>query len=414
MKHLTNDIKTSFAKAKHYDDFAVIQPIAANLLAEIIPSRIHTKKIRRILELGAGTGALTQKIAPLFPYAEYVCTDLSEDMLQRAEKKTKHLGLNLSFIPLNMEEFPKGLPEDHPLAGQFDLIISNLAFQWVEQRHEALKAIYSKLTESGAAFLTTLLDGTLTEWRHACEASDNPCSVPFYPSVAELEGEYKHAKWKKYQIQEEVENAISFLKGLKEIGATPKNLMNVQPQKGFFVTGTDTDVGKTYQSAKLVKEETGVYWKPFQTGLKSDIGDKETILKESGCQPEDILPCAYEFQEPLCPLSAAEKDQKIIEPEKLSIPKYDTERTLIIEGAGGLMVPIWDDLFIIDLIKALNLPVILVAKNKLGALNQIFSSLALLEAYNLPLHKLILWGEDKQGNGEILNNYLPKKTLILK
>ncbi|QCE33241.1 dethiobiotin synthase [Acetobacteraceae bacterium] len=193
----------------------------------------------------------------------------------------------------------------------------------------------------------------------------------------------------------------------------PNLFKEVQPKKGFFVTGTDTDVGKTYQSAKLLKEEKGVYWKPFQTGLKKDTGDKETVLRKSGCAPEDILPCAYEFQEPLCPLSAAEQDQKIIEPKKISIPKYDTEKTLIVEGAGGLMVPIWDDLFLIDLIKALNLPVILVAKNKLGALNHIFSSLALLETYNLPLHKLILWGEDKQGNGELVQKYLSDKNILL-
>ncbi|QCE33242.1 methyltransferase domain-containing protein [Acetobacteraceae bacterium] len=228
MKYATNDIEKSFAHAKHYDDFAVIQPIAANLLTEIIPSRLRSKKIQRILELGAGTGALTQKIAPLFPYAEYVCTDLSKEMLRRAERKTKHLGLNLSFLPLDMENFPKHLTKEHPLAGKFDLIISNLAFQWVQNRPIALENIYTKLDVGGAAFLTTLLDGSLQEWRYACEISENPCAVPLYPSVAELETEYAQAKWKRYQIQEEVKNAISFLKGLKEIGATPKNLNSGQ------------------------------------------------------------------------------------------------------------------------------------------------------------------------------------------
>ncbi|QCE35083.1 dethiobiotin synthase [Acetobacteraceae bacterium] len=198
----------------------------------------------------------------------------------------------------------------------------------------------------------------------------------------------------------------------KSLNPFPNLFQQVQPKKGFFITGTDTDVGKTFQSAKYVRDLHAVYWKPFQTGLKSDSGDSATVLKESGCPKTDILPCAYEFQEPICPFSAAEAENRTIDPKEITLPFYNQNRTLIIEGAGGLMVPLWQDLFIIDFIKATNLPVILVAKNKLGALNHIFSSLALLEAYNIPLHKLILWGEDKQGNKSVLKNFLPPEKLL--
>ncbi|QCE35084.1 methyltransferase domain-containing protein [Acetobacteraceae bacterium] len=231
MKSWTSHIKESFSKAENYDAYAVVQPIAADILAQTVLSRINPKNVHRILELGAGTGTLTLKIAPFFPKAEYLCTDLSKEMLKRAEKKTRHLKQNLSFLPLNMEELSQNLPDKQPLSGEFDLIISNLAFQWVKDRQSVLKTLHKNLSKNGSAFLTTLSQDSLKEWRDSCDASAYPCAIPQYPSCKMLEAEYETCKWKSYEIEEKVKNALSFLKGLKEIGATPKNLSLHQNNK---------------------------------------------------------------------------------------------------------------------------------------------------------------------------------------
>jgi len=134
----------------------------------------------------------------------------------------------------------------------------------------------------------------------------------------------------------------------------------------FIICGTDTDIGKTLISSFFVKGLNSFYWKPIQSGIESQT-DSETVEKLAQVSKEKIIKEAYVFTKPLSPHWAAEIDQTAINFDKLRLPKV--QGSLIIETAGGLMVPITPNFLQIDQIKELNLPVILLCKSSLGTLN---------------------------------------------
>ena len=133
----------------------------------------------------------------------------------------------------------------------------------------------------------------------------------------------------------------------------------------FIICGTDTDIGKTLISSFFVKGLNSFYWKPIQSGIESQT-DSQTVGKLAQLSKEKILKEAYVFTKPLSPHWAAEIDQKTINFDKLRLPKI--QDSLIVETAGGLMVPITRNFLQIDQIKEWNLPVILVCKSYLALL----------------------------------------------
>ena len=134
----------------------------------------------------------------------------------------------------------------------------------------------------------------------------------------------------------------------------------------FIICGTDTDIGKTLISSFFVRGLNSFYWKPIQSGIESQT-DSQTIEKLAQVSKEKIIKEAYVFTKPLSPHWAAEIDQKTINFDKLRLP--NVQGSLIVETAGGLMVPITRNFLQIDQIKQWNLPVILVCKSSLGTLN---------------------------------------------
>jgi len=140
----------------------------------------------------------------------------------------------------------------------------------------------------------------------------------------------------------------------------------------FIICGTDTDIGKTLISSFFVKGLNSFYWKPIQSGIESQT-DSQTVEKLALASKERIIEEAYVFTKPLSPHWAAEIDQKTINFDKLSLPKV--QGSLIVETAGGLMVPITRNFLQIDQIKQWNLPVILVCKSSLGTLNHTLLSI---------------------------------------
>ena len=126
----------------------------------------------------------------------------------------------------------------------------------------------------------------------------------------------------------------------------------------FIICGTDTDIGKTLISSFFVKGLNSFYWKPIQSGIESQT-DSQTVEKLAEVSKEKIIKEAYIFTKPLSPHWAAEIDQKTINFDMLRLPKV--EDSLIVETAGGLMVPITRNFLQIDQIKQWNLPVILVS-----------------------------------------------------
>ncbi|AWU73898.1 uncharacterized protein C5L36_0A04950 [Pichia kudriavzevii] len=175
--------------------------------------------------------------------------------------------------------------------------------------------------------------------------------------------------------------------------------MKMQP---IFITGTDTDVGKTFISALLVKRWGADYWKPVQTGLNEDIGDTATVtqmLQASGGIPSNtiIFDPALKYQNPLSPWRCTILENKEeIDITKLNLPP--TTNTIIVEGAGGVLVPFTKDKFTTDVIHHLNTPVILVARSKLGTLNHTLLSLEVMKARGNNVVGVILNGEIDDDN----------------
>ncbi len=170
----------------------------------------------------------------------------------------------------------------------------------------------------------------------------------------------------------------------------------------FIICGTDTDIGKTLISSFFVKGLNSFYWKPIQSGIESQT-DSQTVEKLAEVSKEKIIKEAYVFTKPLSPHWAAEIDQKAINFDKLRLPKV--QGSLIIETAGGLMVPITRNFLQIDQIKEWNLPVILVCKSSLGTLNHTLLSIESLKRRNIEILGLVVNGEKHLDNPKTLVDF---------
>ena len=169
--------------------------------------------------------------------------------------------------------------------------------------------------------------------------------------------------------------------------------------KQYIVAGIGTEIGKTVVSAILTAGLKADYWKPVQAG-DLDTGDAYWI--RNWVPSATVHPSTYALTQPMSPHSAAEIDGITISLERFKIP---TDQTLIVELAGGIMVPLNDHETNLDLIKQLNLPVILVSKNYLGSLNHTLLSFELLKQHGIPMAGIVFNGpENPSGEKFILNH----------
>ena len=159
----------------------------------------------------------------------------------------------------------------------------------------------------------------------------------------------------------------------------------------YFVTGIGTGIGKTLVSAILTEKLKADYWKPIQSG-DLDISDSLTIKQLITNKKTFIHPESYRLNSPLSPHQSAKLDNIEIELPKIKTP--ETDNNLIIEGAGGLMVPLNKKELLIDLIKALSVEVILVSQNYLGSINHTLMSVSLLNHYNIAVKGIIFNGKE--------------------
>lgn len=174
------------------------------------------------------------------------------------------------------------------------------------------------------------------------------------------------------------------------------------PEK-FFITGTDTDVGKTVVSAMLMSGLDATYWKPIQAGLDEET-DTKFVQRVSEADASRIISERYRLKTPMSPHGAADIDRVEISLSDFKLPEFNT-RHLIVEGAGGLIVPInWKDT-VLDLIEQLNIPVILVARSTLGTLNHTLLSLKALRDRNIEVMGVILNGPEHQSNKETIEQF---------
>ncbi|GBR43690.1 dethiobiotin synthase [Neokomagataea thailandica] len=180
--------------------------------------------------------------------------------------------------------------------------------------------------------------------------------------------------------------------------------------RGVFVTGTDTGIGKTLTSAILTTAWQATYWKPLQTGLNEEEGDSPTVSRLANLTPERLIPPAYALQEPLAPSAAAALEGIHIDPDRLTLP--NVAAPLVVEGAGGVMVPVYDDVLMIDLMVRFALPVVLVARSGLGTINHSLLTIEALKQRGIEILGVVFSGKENPDNMRMIEHFSGVRTLF--
>jgi dethiobiotin synthase len=174
--------------------------------------------------------------------------------------------------------------------------------------------------------------------------------------------------------------------------------------KGFFITGTDTNVGKTVLAALLCAALPGRYWKPIQTGAREG-GDREQVKFWAGLDDDQALPESYVFDDPVSPHLAAQRAGREIVLEQIELPTANSGMPVIVEGAGGVMVPINSHQFMTDLMRHLAVPAILAARSTLGTINHTLLSVECLRSAGIEIHGVVLIGPQNADNKAAIEKY---------
>ncbi|RYU92081.1 dethiobiotin synthase [Mucilaginibacter terrigena] len=172
--------------------------------------------------------------------------------------------------------------------------------------------------------------------------------------------------------------------------------------KPLFVTGIGTDIGKTLISAILVEKLKCDYWKPVQSG-ELDNSDTIKVQRLVSNEVSVFHPETYRLTQPYSPHKSAAIDGIGIDEKTIIAPK--TDNRLLIEGAGGLMVPLNNHFLVIDLIKQLNAEVILVSQNYLGSINHTILSIEALKQRGIPVKGIIFNGDENTSTEEYITTY---------
>ena len=170
----------------------------------------------------------------------------------------------------------------------------------------------------------------------------------------------------------------------------------------LFITGTDTSVGKTLLSALLVAALNRKYWKPIQTGAR-DGTDRETVMKWADVSAERTYPEAHVFDPPLSPHLAAEQEGVGIDLCRFRRPSSSVP--LIMEGAGGVFVPISDDALMLDLMRHLGAPVVVAARTSLGTINHTLLTVSAIRKARLDLRGVVMIGKENCENRRSIERY---------
>ena len=404
--------------AAQYEQAAILQRLVAATLADRIVAAC-VRPPATILEIGCGTGLLTRALRRAFPEALIVATDIAPSML--AACRAAMPGDDRLLTVATDGQAPA-------VRSGFDLVCSSLALQWFQDPAGAWHALAALLSPGGGLHLATLADGSLSGWQDSHRAEGETARTALHPTLADLR-DRTGAAWQQERIAIAYPDGLSFLSGLRSIGADlPRPgsrplgagaLRRVlrrferehgsvadyaiaygrhrRPARdGVFVTGTDTGIGKTFVSACLVAAWSAAYWKPFQTGLDQDPGDTETIAALTGCDPARLHPPALALRAPLSPEDAAALEGIAFDAAGLALPHG--QGPLVVEGAGGVLVPLDQHTSTIDLIDRLGLPVVLVARSTLGTINHTLLSLGALRARGIAIAGVVLNGPPSPGN----------------
>ena len=178
----------------------------------------------------------------------------------------------------------------------------------------------------------------------------------------------------------------------------------------IFITGTDTGIGKSLVSAMLLAGLEGKYWKPVQSGLE-DITDTEWVKKKTGLDDTHFYPETYRLKLPLSPHASARAGGVRIELSRFEIPQTGHGETLIIEGAGGIMVPLNEKELMIDLIKKCNAPALIVARSGLGTINHTLLSISQLRGEGIDILGVVMNGPANRSNRDAIEHFGSVKVI---
>ena len=171
-----------------------------------------------------------------------------------------------------------------------------------------------------------------------------------------------------------------------------------------FVTGTDTDIGKTLVSAWLVQHWRASYWKPVQSGPDQDQDIIRRLVPDA-----TIVPSRWELSQPLSPHLAAQHDNVQIELDDFTLPA--TSGPLVVEGAGGILVPLNTKATMIDLMAKLGLPVLVVARSALGTINHTLLTVQALRHRDIPIWGVVMNGPPNADNAQAIEHFGQVKVL---
>lgn len=178
--------------------------------------------------------------------------------------------------------------------------------------------------------------------------------------------------------------------------------------EGCFVTGTDTGIGKTVVSAILTAGMRATYWKPVQTGA---IEGTDADFVRTWVGAAQVAPEVYVFDEPVSPHLASAQTGAPIELNRLLERAASLPRPLVVEGAGGVLVPLAPHLLTAELIQALALPAIVVASTRLGTINHTLLTLEALAARRVSVAGVIMIGHEHESPWRSIETYGGAKVL---
>jgi dethiobiotin synthetase len=179
-------------------------------------------------------------------------------------------------------------------------------------------------------------------------------------------------------------------------------------RQSVFITGTDTGVGKTLVAAILMTGmENACYWKPIQSGPPEDT---QTVRAMTGLAADRFFPETHRLKHPLSPHAAARQEGIRIDLDDFRPPAQADK--LVVEGAGGIMVPINANHLMLDLIKKLALPVILVARSTLGTINHTLTSLDVLNRHGLEVIGVVMNGPKDRSNKDAIETYGKTRVIL--
>jgi dethiobiotin synthase len=175
----------------------------------------------------------------------------------------------------------------------------------------------------------------------------------------------------------------------------------------LFVTGTDTNVGKTILSALLTARLDATYWKPIQTGCEGGRveTDRQTVIRSAEIDESRTRPEHYLFDPPISPHLAALQAGVKIDLAAIQRPHTDPMRPLVIEGAGGVLVPVNDQDTMLDLMRQLGAPIILATRTTLGTINHTLLSLNAIRHSGLTVAGVVMIGDENRDRRDAIQHY---------